>query len=131
MQKYGNMIMIKPAKKLFVPMILLLLLFVTLSLVLPNMALSAYASSDFDGETDEIINREIDNDFADDRVLVVLSKQETMRFRNYSASSFSEIGVSSVDELSKSSREVMQRQMNSSARGKNEMDLFNLVKEKE
>ena len=113
----------KTNKKRFIPMIMLLLLAVAFVFALPSSALNAYASSD--SRIDEILNyRETtDNDFADDRVLVVLSKQETMHFRSYSASDFTEIGISSVDELSKTSREVMQRQMNSSAREKNEMEI--------
>lgn len=50
--------------------------------------------------------------FAEDRVLVVLSNKETKSFRNYTKDDFSEIKISSVKELTKSSKEKLVKQLN-------------------
>ena len=53
----------------------------------------------------------VDGDFADDHVLLVLNKQETMRFKDYSVRDFSDSNVFAVEELTQSSREVVQEQI--------------------
>ena len=45
----------------------------------------------------------LENDFADDKILVIMNRQETMRFREYATRDFSEIGVREVKELTRSS----------------------------
>jgi len=48
-----------------------------------------------------------DGNFADDKVIVVMNKQETSRFKNYAPTDFSEYGFSAVEELTKASRDVL------------------------
>lgn len=50
--------------------------------------------------------------FAEDRVLVVLSDRATKSFRNYTKDDFSEIEISSIKELTKSSKEKVLKQLN-------------------
>jgi hypothetical protein len=45
----------------------------------------------------------LEDDFAEDRVLVVLSNKETMRFKNYSARDFSISSVMKIEEITESS----------------------------
>ena len=49
----------------------------------------------------------IDGDFADDRVLVVLNKQETMKFRNHTVEDFIGLGIAAVQNLSRESTELL------------------------
>ena len=53
----------------------------------------------------------IEDNFADDRILVVMDKQSTMSFRSFSTADFSEIGVASVDDLTRTSRESLRTQI--------------------
>lgn len=106
----------KVAKKNLILLHLLLLLCIMVTFIISNTSMKVYALSSLDEQTKENID-----DFADDRVLVVLSNQRTMEFRKYTSSDFSEVGVSSVEELTKSSSEVLKRQMDSSLREYPEM----------
>ncbi|MCL2062517.1 MAG: S8 family serine peptidase [Firmicutes bacterium] len=54
----------------------------------------------------------LEDEFADDRVLLVLNKQETQLFRNnFSARDFVEAGVAEVKELTQAARETLQEQI--------------------
>ena len=53
----------------------------------------------------------MDHDFADDKVLVIMNRQETMRFREYSTRDFTGIGVSEVRELTRSSSIALREQL--------------------
>ena len=66
---------------------------------------SAFAESEQGAEMETL-------GFAEDRVLVVLSDKETKFFRNYTKDDFSEIKISSVKELTKSSKEKLIKQLN-------------------
>lgn len=113
--------MSKIIKKLFVTG----LIFLTLAMVLAlsNSEVIVYAANDLHEHDNPTSNSETNADFAEDRVLVVLSKQETMRFKNYTKDDFPEIGASSIDELTQSSSEVLERQINSLSIKNNEMEI--------
>ncbi|MBQ9276398.1 MAG: S8 family serine peptidase [Clostridia bacterium] len=51
-------------------------------------------------------------EFADDRILVVLTGRATKSFRDYTAEDFSDIGVSEVNDLTKLSKEKLRKQLN-------------------
>jgi hypothetical protein len=52
-------------------------------------------------------NATIEDDFAEDRIIVVLNRQETMRFRNYTADDFAEISVRTVENVTETSRTML------------------------
>lgn len=54
----------------------------------------------------------IEDDFADDVVLVVLNRAATMRFREYTPKNFPELDLVGVTELTKETSDLVQRQMN-------------------
>lgn len=64
----------------------------------------AFAESKQEGRMDSL-------GFAEDRVLVVLTDEETKTFRNYTNEDFPEIEISSVKELTKSSKEKLSKQL--------------------
>ena len=62
----------------------------------------------------------IEDDFADDTVLVVLNKEATRKFKTYTPDDFSAVGCKSVENLTEFTEEIAKKQIRSE--GKNEDD---------
>jgi len=61
----------------------------------------------YTGESAKLRKVNIDDDFADDTIIVVLTRQETLRFRTYTTGSFPEIDLVSIENLTASSGEIV------------------------
>ena len=77
-------------------------------------AMQAYASLDMAwGEEKRIHSAAtIDDDFADDKVIVVLNRQETLNFRSWTVNDFPELNLVSVEDLTASSGEIVNADIN-------------------
>ena len=81
-------------------------IFFTLTLV------SLLVAQDFSSNQKVYSTIDINSDFADDRVLVVLNQQETMSFRNHTITDFEGIGIVDVQDLTSESKETLIEQIN-------------------
>lgn len=52
-------------------------------------------------------NGTIDDDFSDDKIIIVLSKEETNKYKDYTTEDFPEINCKSVKDLTSSSNEIL------------------------
>jgi subtilisin family serine protease len=103
-------------------------LFTVVMFIVSSLMLSGFAFvSDFESKSDggeygedksisfveeRIFNEAtLDHEFADDIVLVIMNRQETMRFREYSTNDFAGMGVSEVKELTRSSSIALREQL--------------------
>ena len=100
-------------KKLRYIGVLIVCLFVCFILVLnfSDEYFSAFAlESGSLKETKIYSDATIDGDFADDKVIVVLSHRESMRAAEYSLHDFSEIDIAEIEDLSQPVKKVLQKE---------------------
>lgn len=85
-------------------LIVIFIVSICFAMGLPFSLGRAFAESKQEGRMDSL-------GFAEDLVLVVLTDEETKTFRNYTNEDFPEIEISSVKELTKSSKEKLSKQL--------------------
>ena len=85
--------------------IILVVIFYTFSFM------SLLIAQDFSSDQKVYSTIGIDSDFADDRVLVVLNKQETMTFINRTTMDFDGLGIVAVEDLTRESKEALIQQI--------------------
>lgn len=96
----------------------LLLLIITFSL-LPNAIVFSSGAADRDTTTavaDQKVYSAatIEDDFADNALLIVLSKRETRKFKTYTKNDFEGINIAKVDNLTASTAETVKTKLEAS-----------------
>ena len=90
----------------------MLFVIIAVAIICTNCVFSMYAQSIVNDDTAEYVIPE-DAVYSDSEVIVILSKEESLKLKTYSVDSFSCLNISSLKELSTSKTEKVQSTFNS------------------
>lgn len=95
--------------KIFNKILFLIIIFSTMIFALSINNVYAKIPDNYDNVVEEkkYYNGTIDDDFSSDKIIVILSKKETNKYKNYTISDFPEIDCKSVIDLTSSSNELL------------------------
>ena len=82
------------------------------SLNITNVYAKTFENYDTIVEEKKYYNGTIEDDFSDDKIIIVLSKEETNKYKNYTISDFPEIDCKSVIDLTSNSNELLKNANN-------------------
>lgn len=102
--------------KIFNKILFLIIIFSTMIFALSINNVYAKIPDNYDNVVEEkkYYNGTIDDDFSSDKIIVILSKKETNKYKNYTISDFPEIDCKSVIDLTSSSNELLKNENNNS-----------------
>ena len=83
--------------KMFIFFFIFLSIFLSFSIT--NVYASTLSNYEIIEEEKKYYTGNLDDDFSDDRIIIVLSKEETNKFKNYTPQDFPEINCKSVIDL--------------------------------
>ena len=105
-------------RKVFNKMINKILMFIIIfssfifSLNITNLYAKTYENSDTIVEEKTYYNGTIEDNFSDDKIIIVLSKEETNKYKDYTISDFPEIDCQSVIDLTSNYNELLKNSNN-------------------
>ncbi len=93
-------------------MFIIIFSFFIFSLNITNLYAKTYENSDTIVEEKTYYNGTIEDNFSDDKIIIVLSKEETNKYKDYTISDFPEIDCQSVIDLTSNYNELLKNSNN-------------------